>query len=158
MFNQCFQFDELQATGNKVRIMNKMKMKNTMAMAVNFADPTIIARLQKVLNSMTPGDFNKFKQYLKDRKYLKQTFGRVSSEDSIINKMCQILLNSEPQDPYLKRVYNEFKENLNIIDEFKIACTQTNDLTQVADFIEIINQYNDRNAELFGLIQNYQPS
>jgi hypothetical protein len=39
MYGHHLHFDELQATGHKIRLKNKLKAKQLMTLSVNFIDP-----------------------------------------------------------------------------------------------------------------------
>jgi hypothetical protein len=154
MYQNHFYFDEIEQTGDKIRIINKMKAKNVMALAVNFLDEKTLAKVQNIFTNLSPDELNNFRNYLDDRKYLKNDLS--SKEYKIISQISRIALSSEPEDEYLKKIYTEYKKNLDRIDELKIQTTDTIDGMKVNKLIEQIDQYNDRNLELIEKVSQYK--
>ncbi|MEW5820590.1 MAG: hypothetical protein AB1782_10400 [Cyanobacteriota bacterium] len=155
MYGNQFYFDEMQQTGNKIRIKNKMKAKSLMALSVNFLDENVLAEVQKLFLSMTPQEMQKFKAYLNGRGYLKCGLNN-SPESAIINKISRIALSSVPKDDYLRSIMKKYNENLNKIDELKIQTTKIIDGEEINKLIAEIDQYNEENLTLLEKVNEYR--
>jgi hypothetical protein len=155
MFNNQFFYDDMEQTGNQIRIKNKIKAKNLMTLAINFVDDDVLAEIQKVFLSMTPDEMSKFKEYLNDKKYINARFNN-PKEQQIINKISRIALSAIPKDEYLRKIMEEYNDNLNKIDDLKIETTKTIDGVKVNKFIEQIDVLNDRNIELIEKVNVYR--
>jgi endonuclease III len=155
MLSNQFFFDEMEPTGDQIRIKNKMKVKNLMALAVNFADEETLKKIQNVFLSLTPKELDDFRKFLDDRSYIRSE-GQKSKEYKIITQLSRIALSAEPKDENLKKIYKEFKENLEKIDDLKIQTTKTIDGVKVNKLIEEIDIINDRNIELMEIVSKYR--
>lgn len=155
MYNNQFYFDEMQQTGNTIRMQNKIKAKNLMSLSVNFIDKETLKQIQKVFLSMTPAEMKVFKDYLNGRKYLDYK-SKNSPEHQIINKISKIALMSTPKDEYLKKIYTKYNQNLNEIDNLKIQTTKTIKAKEINDLIEQIHQLNEENVQLIEQVNAYR--
>ncbi|MEW5822542.1 MAG: hypothetical protein AB1782_20280 [Cyanobacteriota bacterium] len=155
MYNQNFCLDEIEATGNKIRIQNKMKAKNVMALAVNFVDDQTLAKVQQVLLNLDEKEVDALKTYLDKRQYMKPAFQN-SLGNKIVNKISRIALFSTPEDEYLQKLYSEYKDNLEMIDGLKIQSAQTTDMEEATECIQMIHIYNERNIELIEKVNAYR--
>lgn len=147
--------DEMESTGNKIRIENKIKAKNVMALAVNFIDDDTLAKIQEVFASLEPHELDNFKTYLDKRHYMTKSFNPRLG-DKIINQITRIALYSDPEDEYLNGLYNEYKKNLDIIDDYKIKSSETINIDKVTNCLNQIDAYNERNVALIEKVNEYR--
>ncbi|EKE02884.1 MAG: hypothetical protein ACD_20C00317G0019 [uncultured bacterium] len=148
-----YNIDEIENTGDTIRRKNKIKSKNLMNVAVSFNDEETLKKIQNVLLSLSPEEMMMFKEYLNDRKFLKRSNHKLD-EQKVINKIVGIAVSSVPKDKYLKEIYEEYTNNLNIIDKIKIKTTQTTDCRELNMLIEKLDEFNNRNVELLNMINN----
>lgn len=151
---KILRMDQFDETGDRVRIQNKMKAQNLMALSISFADQDTLKRIQKVFHSLPPNEIASFKKFLDNRQYLSRT--QLNSKcTQILNKLCKIALMTEPRNLTLRKIHNEYNNNLEAIDKMKISATQTKDFDEIDDLIESINNLNDRNIQLFEEVNKY---
>lgn len=155
MYYNAFCMDEIESSGNKQRIENKIKAKNLMALAVNFVDDAQLARVKEVFDDLQPAELTAFKKYLDNRDYLKSPYQNMLGH-KIISKLCRIALYSEPEDEYLNSLYTEYKKNQDIIDELKIQATQTFKYDSITRIIDEIGDLSERNIELLEKVNTYR--
>lgn len=155
MYNNQLFFADMEQTGTKIRLKNKLKAKNLMALSVNFLDKDVLNKVQKLFLDMSPEEMKTFKQFLNGKKYLNKNLP-CPKEQAIINKICMLTLNSRPKDEYLRKIMNKYNENLNQIDELKIECTKIIDGKKVNEYIEQINELNDQNIQLYERVNAYR--
>lgn len=155
MYNNQFYFDEMQQTGHKIRMQNKMKAKNLMALSVNFIDKETLKQIQKVFHNMTPSEMKAFKDYLNNRKYLDFN-SKHSKESQIISTISKIALMSTPKDEKLSAIYKKYNQNLNKIDDLKIQTTKTFNAKEISNLILEIDELNEENIKLIEQVNSYR--
>jgi hypothetical protein len=155
MYYNQFYFDDMEQTGNQIRIKNKLKAKNLMALSVNFLDPDVLQQMQKIFMNLTPQEMDTFKKYLNNRDYLRNSFQN-PKEQAIINKISRLALASAPKDEYLNKIMKKYNQNLEEIDRLKIETTKTIDGVKVNKLIEQIDILNDENVQLFEKVTEYR--
>lgn len=157
MYNNQLFFEDMEQTGSRKRLKNKLKAKNLMALSVNFIDKNVLNEVQKLFLDMSPEELQNFKKYLNGKKYMNKSF-TCPKEQAVINKICRLGLNSRPKDEYLRKIMDKYNENLNIIDGLKVEATKTIDGKKVNTFIEQIDQLNEENIQLYEKINTYRES
>ena len=155
MYKNHFGFDELEATGHKIRAKNKMKAKNLMQLSVNFVDPDSLGKVQHLLLSLPPEKLKLFKNFLNDRDYLNSS-SHQSPEYKILRKIANIALLSVPKDPYLKKLLSEYTKNLKEIDDLKIQSTQTIHADKLTEIMAKIDEHNEENIIIFERVDEYR--
>lgn len=155
MYGNHLYFDELSATGNKIRIKNRLKAKNLMVLAVNFIDEDTLSKIQELFLDLSPEDMEKFKTYLTNRHYLSKS-SKYAEERKILAKVANVALLALPSDENLQKIMNDYNKNLKIIDDLKIKATKTCDPEQLTELILTINDYNEQNIKLLEQINNYR--
>lgn len=155
MYGNHLCFDELNASGHKVRMKNRMKARNLMMLAVNFLDSGTLARIQAYLAGLDPEDMARFKSYLRQRGYLSRT-GEFARENRILDKISAIALTAMPQDDALSAIVNQYNANLEEIDRLKVLTTKTPEADILAELIRRIHALNDENVALLDRIKAYR--
>lgn len=156
MYQSNLYFDEMNATGNKIRLKNKMKAKNLMLLAVSFVDEGILSKIQKIFLDLTPEEMEGLKEYLEKREYLSAGPAHSTREQKILGKVVNAALSSTPKDKYLAEIMAEYNKNLNIIDDLKVKTTKTCNVLETRELIDQINHYNDRNVDLIEKVNQYR--
>ncbi|MFH0702851.1 MAG: hypothetical protein V2B14_04855 [bacterium] len=155
MYYHNYCLDEIESTGDNVRRKNKLKAKNYMSLAISFIDDYTLSKIWDILLNLPPDEMKNFKEYMKERKYLKKRINN-DSEQKIINKIIGIATTSLPKDVYLRKIHEEYNKNLNKIDELKIEASKTMSCIKQTKIIAEIKEYNDRNIQLMENINKYR--
>ncbi len=148
-------FDELNASGHKVRMKNKMKARNLMMLAINFLDEGTLARIQEFLAGLDPEDMARFKAYLRQRGYLARG-NEFARENKILDKIAALALTSLPEDAELQGIMRQYNENLEEIDRLKVLTTKTPEADILAELIARIHGLNEQNLGLLARIEDYR--
>ncbi len=153
MNNQHFHFDSLQATGNQVRLRNKLKAQSLMSLAVNFIDDLTLQKIQSVLENLSQEQLLRLKDFLKERRFIQ---GRPSDELKVLHKIAHYALHSIPGDAYLQGILNNYRQNLEYIDELKLETRHAQSDKELTSLIELIDRYNEMNLALFEDVNRYR--
>jgi ABC-type phosphate/phosphonate transport system substrate-binding protein len=151
--NQHLIFDELEGNGDSIRLKNKQKSKNLMRVASAFADDATLLKLQQAFISLSPQEMQEFKSFLTNRDYLNGN--QRSAGQKILNFITQTVLSSDTQDDYLKSIVAEYNSNLDMIDQLKQETNVIVDGLVVSKKIHEIQEFSNRNCELFELVKHY---
>jgi hypothetical protein len=157
MYGHHLHFDELQATGHKIRLKNKLKAKQLMTLSVNFIDPGVLRQFEYLLSNLSPQTLEQLKRCLDDKTYLSaQAQGTPAL--GILEEMAKIALCTTPKDETLRSLLAAYQQNLDAIDELKLGTTRARTSQELTPLMETMHKLYDSNMALLEQVNQYRES